>query len=114
MLTINPVTGLNSYQYRAVFTNNKGSCTSSAATLTVNTLPTFTVISTNVSCYGGNDGAIQVNVTPSPGNYYFSQDGGTNYTVLTATPYIFTGLVAGTAYIITVKDGNGCVQTNCP
>jgi len=114
VLTINPVTGLNSYQYRAVFTNNKGSCTSSAATLTVNTLPTFTVISTNVSCYGGNDGAIQVNVTPSPGNYYFSQDGGTNYTLLTATPYTFTGLVAGTAYIITVKDGNGCVQTNCP
>lgn len=114
VLTINPVTGLNSYQYRAVFTNNKGSCTSSAATLTVNTLPTFTVISTNVSCYGGNDGAIQVNVTPSPGNYYFSQDGGTNYTQLTATPYTFTGLVAGTAYIITVKDGNGCVQTNCP
>ena len=63
--------------------------------------------STNVSCFGGNTGALAV-TTPSGGlsPYTYSLDG-TNYQSSTS----FTNLVAGT-YTAIAKDNNGCTTSS--
>ncbi len=71
---------------------------------TVNTLQTAAVVTQNVSCFGGNDGAAlatNMNGTP-PYTSSWSPSGG-NSTVA-------TGLAAGT-YTYTVTDNSGCTAT---
>lgn len=60
---------------------------------------------TDVLCYGGNDGKVQVTATGGVGNYTYSKDG-TNFT----TNNLFTDFIIGT-YTFTVKDGNACLKT---
>lgn len=63
----------------------------------------------DVSCNAGADGTIQV--TASGGNgtaYEFSKDDGAHWTSGASNPYTFTGLSAGVAYRIKVKDSLGC------
>ncbi len=57
---------------------------------------------TNVSCFGGNDGSASASVVGGVGPYTYtwSPSGGNNP--------VATGLTAGT-YYITVKDDNGCI-----
>jgi hypothetical protein len=104
--------------YRAVV--KSGACaeaSSSAAIVTVNQLPTFSITKTNVSCYGGNDGSITVNILTGTAPYEYSRDNGSNYTAPTiSTTYTFNGLnMAGSPYLIRVRDGNTCVsQQTCP
>ncbi|MGG9972736.1 hypothetical protein ACQ33O_13170 [Ferruginibacter sp. SUN002] len=73
---ISNVTGLNNYEYQAVFTNINGTATSSAATLTVNALPavtnasgggTFCGSSTTITASGGSGGTIYFQGTTSGG-----------------------------------------------
>jgi hypothetical protein len=60
----------------------------------------------NVSCFGGQDGAISVqNVTGGTGALLYSKNG-VNFQANPA----FTGLAAG-VYIMYVKDANGCLDT---
>ena len=62
--------------------------------------------SQNVSCHGGNDGAITIsNVSGGTGTILYSKDG-----VTFQSSNYFSGLIAGT-YIIQVKDANGCIST---
>lgn len=64
--------------------------------------PTVSISSsTNVSCYGGNDGSATVSVSGGTGalTYQWSPYGGNGPTA--------TGLTAG-VYIVTVTDANGC------
>jgi gliding motility-associated-like protein len=58
------------------------------------------LLTANVSCYGGNDGAISITVTGGNGGLTFSWSNG-------ATTQNLTGLAAGT-YSITVSDSLGC------
>ncbi|MTD72570.1 SprB repeat-containing protein, partial [Flavobacterium sp. LC2016-13] len=67
----------------------------------------FTTVQTNVSCNGGNDGTITVNVTSGVGPYQYQLDGGTFQ-----TSNVFTGLIAGTTYIVTVRDAKSCLYSN--
>ncbi|WP_406844828.1 T9SS type B sorting domain-containing protein [Flavobacterium soyae] len=69
----------------------------------------FTTVQTNVSCNGGSDGTITVNVTSGVGPYQYQLDGGTFQ-----TSNVFTGLTAGTAYIITVRDAKSCDYPSAP
>ena len=68
----------------------------------------FTLTPVDVSCNGGNDGEIRVNLDPSNDEppYLYSLDGGTT----TQTSPIFTGLTAG-PYNVTVISAKGCEDT---
>ena len=76
------------------------------ATLTLDPIPAtvFTTAQTHVSCFGGADGTITVNVTSGVGPYEYQLDGGTFQ-----ISNVFTGLAAGNSYIITVRDAKSCV-----
>ena len=75
-------------------------------TITDPAMVTATVVVTNVSCYGANDGIITLaNPTGGWGTYEFSKDGGLNW----QTSNVFTGLVPGT-YDMWIRDA---VNTYC-
>lgn len=63
------------------------------------------VASTNVTCFGGDDGSIEVVGGGGTGALEYSIDGGAF-----GGGAIFGGLTAGT-YTITVRDANGCEET---
>jgi gliding motility-associated-like protein len=81
------------------------------ATLTLDPLPAtvFTTAQTAVKCFGGSDGTITVNVTSGVGPYQYQLDGGTFQ-----TSNVFTGLAAGSSYIITVRDNKSCDFPSAP
>jgi PKD repeat protein len=63
--------------------------------------PKATLVKTSISCFGGNDGAISVNVSngQAPFTYVWSTNDTTSG---------LTNLSAG-SYIVTITDANGCV-----
>jgi len=61
-------------------------------------------ILTDPLCYGGTDGSIQVFASGGTGQLVYSYDGGIQY----YTGNILSGLSAGIAYDIAVKDTHGC------
>ncbi|OXA83242.1 SprB repeat-containing protein, partial [Flavobacterium hercynium] len=65
----------------------------------------FTTVETHVSCNGGNDGTITVNVSSGVGGYEYQLNAGTFQ-----SSNIFTGLTAG-SYIINVRDSKSCIYT---
>ena len=71
------------------------------------TEPTILVVSqatiTNVSCFGGNDGSLSVNVSGATAPYQYSIDGGNTW----QNSNTFNTLTAGT-YTIDIKDNNNC------
>ncbi len=105
--------------YSGIMTIVANGCTNTqTVSVTINALPTFTTSNyVNVSCYGGSDGSIQVNITGGVDNstYTFSVNNGTDYnaTYTGSFPtYTLTGLPTGT-HKIRVKDGNGCESADC-
>ncbi|GAA4322357.1 beta strand repeat-containing protein [Flaviaesturariibacter amylovorans] len=86
------ITDANSCQATRNFTINQPSSALSATTVV-----------SNVSCFGGNNGTI--NLTPSGGTAPYSYNWGGGVTTEDRT-----GLAAGT-YSVTVTDDNGCVET---
>lgn len=97
-------TGLAAGTY--TFTARDGNLCTTSIKVTVNDQggPTLTVVSTtNVSCYGGNDGSIVLSATGGTGTLQYSIDGGTSYQTTTSYPT----LAAGT-YGVLVKDAAGC------
>ncbi|CAF0787684.1 unnamed protein product [Rotaria sordida] len=58
---------------------------------------------TNVSCYGGNNGAVTVTGNGGVAPYTYSFEGGAY-----SSTNSFTGLTAG-SYDVTVRDNNGCL-----
>jgi hypothetical protein len=109
-LTLSPVTvALNTYQYRAVFTNSAGSVTSNAATLTVAVAPLIT--SANSATFAvGMAGTFTVTATGTP--VPTLSESGTLPTGVTFDPA--TGVLSGTPqtgtgaiYSITFTASNG-------
>ncbi|MBS4063226.1 MAG: SprB repeat-containing protein, partial [Chitinophagaceae bacterium] len=100
--TTEDISGLLSGDYTVTVTSANGTTT---ATYNV-AQPTAISISevvTNVTCNGGNNGAINISVSGGTGGYTFSWTNG-------ATTEDITGLTAGN-YTVTVTDGNGCKAT---
>ncbi|MCS6934874.1 MAG: gliding motility-associated C-terminal domain-containing protein [Chitinophagales bacterium] len=97
-------TSLTAGNYTLTVTDNAG-CTGTASA-TVQEPPALQVnlTKTDVTCNGGNNGAIQTTVTGGSGNYSYNWGGG-------ITTQNRTNLTAG-AYSVTVTDGNGCTATN--
>ncbi len=71
--------------------------------ITVRSKPTPAATTTNVSCNGGANGAINIGVTSGTAPYTYLWNGG-------ATTQNRTGLTAG-SYSVTVTDANGCTGT---
>ncbi len=65
---------------------------------------TFTISSsTNIACFGGNEGSATADITGTAGPYTYSWDDPGAQTNATAT-----GLIAAT-YVVTLVDGGGCL-----
>lgn len=60
------------------------------------------IIPTDISCFGGNDGALEIQAAGGSGPYTYSLNGGAFQT----TPQ-FTGLLAN-SYAVIVRDANAC------
>jgi gliding motility-associated-like protein len=104
--TTQTINGLSSGTY-TVTVNDANSCPATTQ-ITLIDLSTVTAAvnlpATNVSCFGGNNGAATVTPGGGAGGYtYLWSDNQTNQTA--------TGLFAGN-YTITVSDANGCTATD--
>jgi hypothetical protein len=104
-ITTEDRTGLIAGAYTCTITDNNGCTTTSNATITqpASALSASNVV-TNISCFAGSNGAI--NLTPAGGTagYTFNWGGG-------VTTEDRTGLLAG-AYTCTITDANGCTTTS--
>jgi hypothetical protein len=115
-----PVTSTTTYTLISVTDYNgcvrSSGFTGGSATIRVNALPSFSVTHTDVSCFGGNDGSINVHINSAANSpYTFSIDNGANYNATftgTYPNFILTGLSA-TTYKIRVKDNIGCESPAC-
>ncbi len=95
-------TGLLAGTYSLAVTDNGGCIASTQVDVSENTAPVITITSVNnVSCHGGNDGAVTIGLSGglAPYTYSWVPYGGNSSTA--------TGLVAG-AYTASVIDANGC------
>ncbi|HWQ33930.1 MAG TPA: hypothetical protein VNQ79_13855 [Blastocatellia bacterium] len=97
-------TGLAAGTYSVTVTDSKG-CTAAVNGIVVGQPAGIAVTPTvtNVSCNGGNDGAITLSVTGGTSPYSFLWSDG-------STDQNRTGLMAGT-YSVTVTDKNGCTKS---
>ena len=100
----NTFNGLIAGTYTIVIQDNNSCSQSIGITITE---PTILVVSqatiTNVSCFGGNDGSLSVNVSGATAPYQYSIDGGNTW----QNSNTFNTLTAGT-YTIDIKDNNNC------
>ena len=105
------ISGLGVGTYGVTVTDDNGCVTTASHTISEPTLLTATIAgSTNVSCNGFSDGAIDLSVsggTPGMGGYTFSWTGPGMFTSTVEDP---SGLSAGT-YNVTVTDANMCTAT---
>jgi hypothetical protein len=87
--------------------NNTTACTTTASITLVIPTTVFTTTQTAVSCNGGADGTITVNVTAGEGPY--------EYQLIQWIPIsnVFLGF-AGTAYVVTVRNARQCSVSSAP
>ncbi len=99
------------YVFRVTDANNATLC-QTITSFDLDPIPTtvFGTTVTNVSCNGGTDGSIIVNVTAGEGPYKYSLDGG----LTEQGTNTFTGLTAGTAYVVTVRNARNCTLNSAP
>ncbi len=107
-ITTEDRTALTAGTYSVTITDANG-CTGTISPIVV-TQPTAavtgTTIVTNIACFGGTTGSINLTPTGGTGPYTFNWGGG-------ITTEDRTGLTAGT-YSVTITDANGCTGTVSP
>ena len=110
------ISGLKAGSYSVVVTDSKGCPFTIPTPLQVNEPAALPAVAdaapTQVKCFGGNDGAIQINVTGGTTQYTYSWKNTATGT-LVSTSEDPTGLAAGT-YAVTVTDANLCTATSNP
>ena len=91
--------------YTVTVTDSKGCTANSSVTLTQpTTLQLGAVNQTNVSCFGGNNGALDITVSGSVPAYSYAWSN-------SATSQDISNLTVGT-YTITITDANNCTTNN--
>ncbi len=101
--TTQDISGLTAGTYTVTVTDNVGCTKTASATVSQPPVLALSTVVTNVSCFGGNNGAINLTVSGgTPGYTYVWSNN--------ATTQDISGLVAGT-YTVTVMDANGCTKT---
>ena len=98
-------TGLIAGNYTCVVKDNAGCTSFAVATINQGTALSLQLSTGTVSCFGGNNGSIQVASFGGTGTHIYSLNG-VNYQSLA----VFTGLYAGN-YTVYVKDVTGCIKT---
>jgi hypothetical protein len=103
--TSEDLTGISADNYSVTVTDNKG-CTASLSDIAI-TQPTAAVSisgnTTNVSCFNGNDGVIDITATGGTGPYTYNWGGG-------VTTEDRSALTAG-SYSVIATDSKGCTAT---
>ncbi len=99
------INGLTIGTYTVTITDHLACTATASITITQPTLLTSSIISsTNVSCFGGNNGTADALAHGGTTPYtYLWSSGGSNE--------LETGLAAGT-YVVTITDGLGCTSTS--
>ncbi|AJR04951.1 T9SS type B sorting domain-containing protein [Siansivirga zeaxanthinifaciens] len=77
----------------------------------VTNISVFGLLANNVSCTGGNDGAVDFNVSNFSGTYSYTINGGSPITGQTNAVINLTGLTAGNQTIVVTDDLTGCTAT---
>lgn len=109
----NVISGLPANTYTITVTDTTTLCTTNVTvTLGAPTPVTFTLASTPVSCFGGNNGTITVTLNAGNDNpvYTYAIIAGPN-TFPAQNSNVFANLVAG-IYTVQVNSGRGCSATN--
>jgi hypothetical protein len=101
--TTQDLSGLTAGTYSVVVTDANGYTLNRSVTITQPTVLAASATNTNVSCFGGSNGSIDVTVTGGTTAYTYLWNGG-------VTTQDRTGLAAGT-YSVTITDANGCTTT---
>jgi large repetitive protein len=105
----NVISGVPSGTYTVTITDTVTLCTKDIdVTLDAATPVIFTSVPTNVSCNGGSDGIIKVNLDASNDNPIYTYEITAPIVVAPQTSNVFTGLAAGT-YTVRVTSGRNCV-----
>jgi len=92
--------------YTIEVTDSKGCKVSGTATLTAAVRPTAVVTTTDVLCYGANDGTISLTISGGTAPYKISIDGGTQQNV-TGNQHRFTGVTGGN-HTVRITDAREC------
>ena len=91
-----------------VTVTDAGGCTQTAtATILQPTALSASAVATNVSCFGGTNGGVNLTVTGGTAPYAYAWTGPSSFT---ATTEDLTGRSAGT-YNVTITDGSNCTTT---
>ncbi|WP_445737952.1 T9SS type B sorting domain-containing protein [Mariniflexile sp.] len=107
----NTISGIPSGTYTITITDTVTLCTKDISiTLGAATPVTFTTTPTDVSCNGGNDGTITVNLGAGNDNPLYTYQISGPISVGPQNSNIFTGLPAG-IYDVTVTSGRNCTLT---
>nr|WP_315188993.1 T9SS type B sorting domain-containing protein [uncultured Flavobacterium sp.] len=104
-------TSAGNYVFRVTDANNPTLC-QATTTFILDPIPTTlfnSPIVTNVSCNGGTDGSIVVNVISGVGPYEYQLNTGTFQ-----PSNVFPGLAAGTTYVVTVRNAKNCIVASSP
>ncbi|MBL7771777.1 MAG: gliding motility-associated C-terminal domain-containing protein, partial [Chitinophagaceae bacterium] len=100
----NVLTGLAPSTYTILVTDANGCTATSSITINAPNAPTIASVSTNlVSCFGGNDGGLQVTATGGFGTITYSLQPG----LQSNNTGIFSALSAG-SYTVVASDANNC------
>jgi gliding motility-associated-like protein len=97
------ISGLAAGVYNLTVVNAAGCANTFAYTITDNPAVTLALTSTDITCFGANDGLVNASVSGGSGTYFYNWSNASSTTNLSA--------LSANSYTLTVTDANGCSAT---